>query len=54
MNHISLLTQHQRDNYCHIITTGEAALIRLSAGNPMRASIARNVADARARLEASA
>lgn len=47
------LTQHQRDSYQHIIATGEAALARLSATNPMRSSIARNVADARARLEAA-
>lgn len=50
----SPLTQHQRDSYAHIIATGEAALIRLSAGNPMRASIALNIADARARLEVAA
>lgn len=50
----NLLTQHQRDSYRHIISTGEAALIRLSAGNPMRASIQRNIDGARARLEAAA
>lgn len=49
-----LLTPHQRSSYQYIIATGEAALARLSAANPMRASIARNVADARARLDTAA
>lgn len=50
----NLLTPHQRKSYAHIISTGEASLARISPRNPMRATIQRNIDDARARLEASA
>lgn len=45
------LTALQHRNCQHIIETGEAALLRLSAGNPMRSIIARNVTEAKIKLE---
>ncbi len=48
------LSQYQRDAYSRIIQTGEAAMARWSRSNPLYARIEANVADARAKLGASA
>ena len=40
----------QTQSYQRIIETGEKALARWSANNPMRASVERSVAEARAKL----
>ncbi len=46
------LTETQKASYERIVASGEAALARWSASNPMRASIERQVAEARAILAA--
>ena len=44
------LTETQKASYERIVASGEAALARWSPTNPMRPSIERQVADARAQL----